>query len=154
MPRLTVPTPVVRSYTNGVCKKFLATKPERALLQQKVRNSLIYCAGGADGRRSARHLIRGVDEAGGVLPGILRTRPGLFWMKEKEVVQVREKVATFLRNQGLPQLAEDLMGYGKEPNRGGLITDDPAIQRFFQGLQEPLKKFGFRKKLATLLKDY
>lgn len=145
---------VIRSYTNDVCKNFHATRPEKKLLENLVRKNFIYACGSFDGSRDSNQLIREIENEKAIIPGILKKKPGIFWIEEGNSKVIREKIAAFLNEKGLTKLAEDLLGHGKEENKGYLITDDPATQRFLQGLKKHMSDFNFRNRLAKLLMEY
>lgn len=145
---------VINTYTGKICRKFHATPEETTLLNNRIKKNFEYAIGGFDGSRDSRHLIREIKASNGIIPGLLNARPGLFWDKSGKTATIRENIVAFLKERNLPELADDLMGYGQEKSTGFLIVDDPAIKRFLTGLQEQLVKTDFRKNLAKLLQEY
>lgn len=147
-------TPVIKGYTKRICQRFHATPEERTLLNSQIQRKFDYAMGSFDGARDSRYLIREIKTSNGIIPGLLRTKPGLFWLNDTRVVKLRENITSFLKERNLPELAEDLMNHGKEPNPGYLIVDDPATTRFLNGLKKQLVKTDFRSEFAKLLQNY
>lgn len=144
----------INGYTNRICKRLHATPEERILLNSQIDKNFEYAMGRFDGHRDSRSLIREIKRSNGIIPGILKDRPGIFWVKDGATAKLRESVAEFLKLRNLPKLAEDLMKHGLERNKGGLIVDDPATTRFLKGLEKQLVNTDFRKNLAKVLQNY
>lgn len=136
---------VLKMVENSTFKK--ATIAEKKYLTQKIidsQNPAIMDKWGAE------ELVDSVNKNHNVIVGILKKRPGLFWINDKETVNARTQIADFLTKKKQPQLAKDLLSYDEE-NRGALIIDNPSVKSFLDGLKEPLTNKRFASGLAKLL---
>lgn len=134
---------------NPIFNKYQATPEEKQLVTRIIDNNFNYSISSVEAKRDSVNLVREIKRENGIIPGILNNRPGFFWMEEYK--DIRQNISNYLKEKNLNNLAEDIMNYGKEKNKGILLTDDPAVQRFLEGLKKHIAKSDIRQNLSKIL---